>query len=129
MRYNPDGLFPALDAALKAASAPMTSQQLYEIASVRETAASVNRVSDYLGNMWRKGQVMRTPAPQSPDDRSRWAYSWKGSKAAKVYANVAVEHMPRVIADRPSVLITEEGNVMTLEFPNLIIQIRQKNGK
>jgi hypothetical protein len=127
MRYNPDGLFPALDAALKAASAPMTAQALYEVSSVRENAASVNRVSDYLGNMWRKGQVERTPAPSTPEDRSRWAYSWKGVKGPKIAG--AMEYMPRVIADRPSVLITEDGNLMTLEFPNLIIQIRQKNGK
>jgi hypothetical protein len=33
-----------------------------------------------------------------------------------------------VLADRPSVLITEEGNVITMEFPNLIISIRQKPG-
>jgi hypothetical protein len=31
-----------------------------------------------------------------------------------------------VLADRPSLLVTEEGNTLTLEFPNLIISIRQK---
>ena len=127
MRYNPDGLFPALDAALKAASSPMTAQDLYDVPEVNQNAASVNRVSDYLGNMWRKGQVERLPAPKTDASRARWAYAWKGQKGPKILG--AMEYMPRVIADRPSVLITEDGNLMTLEFPNLIIQIRQKNGK
>jgi hypothetical protein len=38
----------------------------------------------------------------------------------------SVEYLPRVIADRPSVLVTELGNVLTLVLPNLVVQIRQK---
>jgi hypothetical protein len=127
MRHNPDGLFPVLEAALKAASQPLTCQDLYDMPEVQALAASVNRVSDYLGGLWRKGLVVRLPAPKDSNSRSRWMYEWKGSKGPKVYG--AMEYAPRVLADRPSVLITEEGSVMTLEFPNLIIQIRQKPGK
>lgn len=127
MRYNPDGLFPVLEAALKAASEPLDCQTLYDMEEVKKFAASVNRVSDYLGGLWRKGLVVRLPAPKDGTSRARWMYEWKGSKGPKVHG--AVEYTPRIIADRPSVLITEEGNVMTLEFPNLVIQIRQKPGK
>lgn len=31
---------------------------------------------------------------------------------------------PRILADRPSVLITEEGNTITIELPNLLILIK-----
>lgn len=128
MRYNPDGLFPVLEAALKAASEPLDCQTLYDMPSVQKHASSVNRVSDYLGGLWRKGLVVRLPAPKTGESRARWMYEWKGHKGAKVHAE-AMEYAPRVLTDKPSLLITEEGNVMTLETPHLIIQIRQKPGK
>lgn len=128
MRSTETGLFPALEAALKAASEPLDAQALYDMSSVKEYAASVNRVSDYLGGLWRKGLVVRLPAPKNGSSRSRWSYEWKGQKGPKIYDH-AQEYTPRVLADRPSVLITEEGNVITMEFPNLIISIRQKPGK
>lgn len=128
MRNNESGLFPALEAALKAASEPLDAQAFFDMPSVREHAASASRVSDYLGNLWRKNLVVRLPAPKLGNSRSRWLYEWKGQKGPKIFDG-AIEYAPRVLADRPSVLITEEGNVMTLEFPNLTIQIRQKTSK
>jgi hypothetical protein len=125
MRHNPDGLFPVLEAALKAASEPLDCQTLFDMPAVRQHAASVNRVSDYLGGLWRKGLVVRVPAAKEGSSRARWAYEWKGSKGPRLHA---VEYAPRILADRPTVLITEEGNAITLEFPNLIISIRQKPG-
>lgn len=124
MRINEDGLFPALEAALKAAKQPLDCQALYDMPSIREHAASVNRVSDYLGGLWRKGKVVRLPAPKENNSRSRWAYQWKGGKGPRL--NEAVEYTPRILADRPSMLITESGNKVTIELPNLIIQIINK---
>ena len=129
MRNSEVGLFPALEAALRAATEPMDAPTLFDLPSIREHAASVNRVSDYLGGLWRKGQVVRTAAPKTGNSRAQWAYSWKGQKGPKILDNPENVYMPRVLADRPSVLITEEGNVITMEVPNLVIQIRQKPGK
>lgn len=123
MRYNENGLFPALEAALKAASEPLDCQALFDIPEIKAHAASVNRVSDYLGGLWRKGLVVRLPAPKDSSSRARWMYEWKGSKGPRLHA---VEYTPRILADRPTVLITEEGSVITVELPNLIISIRQK---
>lgn len=128
MRNSESGLFPALEAVLKAANEPMDCQALFDLPSIREHAASVNRVSDYLGGLWRKGLVVRLPAPKDSNNRSRWMYEWKGAKGPKLHTH-ALEYTPKVLADRPTVLITEEGSVITLEFPNLIISIRQKPGK
>lgn len=36
MRYNEDGLFPALEAALKAASGPMDCQALFDLPEIRK---------------------------------------------------------------------------------------------
>ena len=128
MRNNETGLFPALEAALRAASEPLDCQALFDMPSIKEHAASVTRVSDYLGGLWRKGVVVRLPAPKEGSSKSRWMYEWKGQKGPK-YLDGAIEYAPRVLADRPAVLITEEGNLITMEFPNLVIQIRQKPGK
>lgn len=123
MRQNETGLFPALEAALKAASEPLDCQTLFERPEIREHAASANRVSDYLGGLWRKGLVVRLPAPRTENNRSRWMYEWKGHKGPAMHG---IEYTPRILADRPTVLITEEGNVITIEMPNLLISIRQK---
>lgn len=128
MRNNPDGLFPALEAVLKAATEPLDCQTLYDMPTIKAQAASVNRVSDYLGGLWRKGLVVRLPAPKESNSRARWMYEWKGSKGPKLHAkqSEALEYAPRILADRPSLLITEEGKNVTIETPFLIIQIRQK---
>lgn len=128
MRYNEDGLFPALEAALKAASGPLDCQALFDMPEIRKRATTVNRVSDYLGGLRRKGLVVRTAAPKTESSRARWEYAWKGNKGPRIYEH-AQEYAPRILADRPTCLITEEGNVITMEFPNLIISIRQKPGK
>lgn len=56
-------------------------------------------------------------------------YAWKGGRGPKLHDALqrAVEYTPRVLADRPSVLITEEGNTITIELPNLLVVIKAKN--
>lgn len=127
MKNNEDGLFPALEAVLKKATQPLDCQTLFDMPEIKAHAASANRVSDYLGGMWRKGQVVRTHATKTDaNNRSRWAYSWKGHRGPKLYDPEAIEYTPKILADRPTCLITEEGNAITIELPNLIISIRQK---
>lgn len=130
MRNTETGLFPALEAALKEATEPLDCQALYDMPSIKEHAASVNRVSDYLGGLWRKGLVVRLHAPKIGESRSRWMYQWKGSKTR--YSGPieepggAIEYTPKILADRPSVLITEEGSTITIQLPALIIVIKSK---
>lgn len=126
MRNSETGLFPALEAALRAASEPLDAQAFFDMPAIKEHAASANRVSDYLGGLWRKGVVVRLPAPKTDGSRSRWLYEWKGQKGPKIYG---VEYTPKVLADRPTLFITEEGGVVTVELPNLTIKIMQKLNK
>lgn len=69
-----DGLFGALETELKKAKEPLDCVALFEKSSIRAHEATANRVSDYLGNMWRKGLVLRLPAPRLEGARSRWLY-------------------------------------------------------
>ena len=129
MAYTDDGLFPVLTKILKNAPEPMDCNELFDLPEVKEWAASPNRVSDYLGGLWRKGLVLRHVQPRTENSRARYSYEWKdkkrGVKAAAVAAT-GIEYAPRIIADRPSMTITEEGSVVTIELPNFIIQIRNK---
>jgi len=129
MKNTEVGLFPALEAALRAATEPVDAQALFDMPAIKEYAASVNRVSDYLGNLWRKGLVVRQAAPRTGTSRTYWTYTWKGQQGPRLLTDSADGYSPRVLIDRPTVLITEEGRVITLDFPNLSIRIQQKPAK
>lgn len=127
-----DGLFGALEAELKKAKEPLDCATLFERAAIREHAASVNRVSDYLGNMWRKGQVLRLPAPKGEGTRARWMYVWKPKVVKKMTiedaASVAQAAAPSGgvrIYSRPHIEITEEGSSIVITLPELSITIRK----
>lgn len=131
MRINESGLFTALEAALREADEPLDCVSLYDMPEIRKHAPSVNRVSDYLGGLWRKGLVVRLPAPKVDGVRSRWCYAWKEGKGPRLHAAVAAQATPykpnKILADRPSVLITEEGKWITIELPKLIITVQTKD--
>jgi hypothetical protein len=123
MANSETNLFAALEQALQTSLTPLDCTQLYAMPEIRKNALSPNRVSDYLGNLWRKGLVYRLPAPNDGKSRTRWLYEWK---VGATPAADRIEYTPRVLADRPSLLITEQGSVVTLEMPCLIVSIRQK---
>lgn len=79
MPHQPEaGLYEALEAELKKAKEPLDCIDLFDKPSVRRHAATANRVSDYLGNLWRKGKLTRLPAPSNEGRKARWLYAWKG---------------------------------------------------
>lgn len=80
---NKDGLYGALEDALKKADVATDCASLFDLPEIRAHAKTVNRVSDYLGNMWRKGDVIRLPAPPAKNTKARWVYAWKGRVQAK----------------------------------------------
>lgn len=120
MRYSENGLYEALEKVLHRARKPMDCNELFDLPEIQEHAATAHRVSDYLGNLWRKGKVTRLPGPSVEGSSARWAYQWKPrNKPGK-----GIEYAPTLIADRPAVVVTEEGSLMTLTMPHVIITIR-----
>lgn len=85
------GLYYALQEVLKAAEQPMTCTELYDIPLIRKYASSANRVSDYLGNMWRDNLLKREPATRTDFSSARWAYSWRGRRRSKNIPKPVVE--------------------------------------
>ncbi|HOE41832.1 MAG TPA: hypothetical protein PLB25_09425 [Rhodoferax sp.] len=123
MANSESGLIPALETALQAATTALDCAQLFDMPEIKAHAASVTRVSDYLGNLWRRGLVERLRGAKKADGRTRWMYQWRGNRMPSAES---IMYSPKVLTDRPSMLITEEGGIMTIEMANLVISIRQK---
>jgi hypothetical protein len=127
-----DGLYGALEEALKNSDEALDCATLFDMPEVKKHASTVNRVSDYLGNMWRKGDVARVPAPRLEGTRARWLYAWKGRVLAKPtldeIRNTAEFTSGKVnkILSRPSLEITEEGRSVVITTAILTITIKQR---
>jgi hypothetical protein len=125
------GLYQLLSELLKAADHPLTCVELYERADVRALAHSANRVSDYLGGLWRKGHATRVAAAKNARDSSRWAYVWREPGPAPVHgagATPQVYGARTTLVDKPNILITSEHDVITIELPGFAITVRQRPG-
>lgn len=120
MRHSEKGLFNALEKILRESGEPMDCNELFDKPEVREHAATTNRVSDYLGNLWRKGLVTRLPS-NTDGSRSRWRYQWKDFAPP----GVGSDYAPKLLIDRPQVIITEEGLMIHIVTPHLTISIKQ----
>ena len=121
MRFSEDGLYKALEKIMRSSESAMGCNQLYDLPEVREHAASANRVSDYLGNMWRKGLLSRIPSDGT--SKAKWGYLWKENTPPGL---VTVQHTAKLLVDRPTVIITEDGSTIQIEMPELTILIKQK---
>jgi len=128
---NEQGLFGALEAELRKAKEPLDCATLFDLPSVRKNAQTVNRVSDYLGNLWRKGLVLRLPAPRLEGTRARWLYVWKNKGPVKKPPmpdmSQAIEYDPQVesVFTRPNMEVTEEGDTVVITLPTITITIKQ----
>jgi hypothetical protein len=125
-----EGLFQVLEKELKAAKEPVDCVELYNKSmAIRELAATPNRVSDYLGNMWRKGQLVRVPAPRGEGNKSRWLYAWKGKKPAPkppVEAGISFDAQVHTLLHKPNLRIEEDGKRVIIDTPYLVITIDTK---
>ena len=128
---NESGLFGALEAELRKAKDPVDCATLFDRTSIKAHAESVNRVSDYLGNLWRKGLVLRLPAPRSEGTKARWLYVWKDKgprkKPPMPELSEAIEYNDTVntLINRPNMQISEEGDAVVITLQYITITIKQ----
>lgn len=127
------GIYNTLETLIKQSDRPLTCVDLYDDADVRKYADSVNRVSDYLGHMYRRGLLSREPAPKSLNSQARWAYFWKNraetAPARRPSAAPAAE-LPasiRTLLSKPNIEITDNGGTVVIELPQLTVTIRTKH--
>ena len=124
------GLFQALEAALKVAKEPKTCNELFDLPDVRKESESSNRVSDYLGAMWRKGLITRLPAAKNEGSAARWAYVWKTNVRTKRAMPTSAElediAPSAVLLNRPEIQILNEGNAIKITMPSMTLTIELK---
>jgi hypothetical protein len=127
---TPEGhndLLPTIEAVLKSAAEPLDCNQIFDIQSVRALAPSANRVSDYLGVLFRRGLVSRVPSDKDGNSRARWKYIWKGKPLPAWRKDIQpVDYRPKAILDRPNIYISEDGDNINIDLPNLTITIKKK---
>ena len=108
---TPEGhndLLPLLEQHLRVADRPLTCHDLYDVPEIRAIAPSANRVSDYLGVMFRKGLLSRTRVDtgESEHGRARWAYLWR-EKVTPEWKRTAKTEIkdfrPKPILDKPNI--------------------------
>lgn len=120
-------LYPAIEAVLKVAESPLTCHQIYDVSDVRRHAPSVNRVSDYLSVLFRKGKVSRVQVPPETGTRARYAYLWKEKKLPEWLDQPDVQtYQPKVLVDRPNLYITDGGEFIKIELPSFSVTIKAK---
>lgn len=124
---NQDGLYSALERALQQSKRPMDCHELFDMPDVNKHAASANRVSDYLGNLWRKGHLTRLAA--GGGSRARWLYQWKPQKERTISQKLPAipPDEERMLLRRPHVTVHEKDGVVTLELPHIVITITPRS--
>lgn len=118
-------LLHVLSTVLQAAKKPMTCNDMVALPAVKKLIDDPRRVSDYMGNLWRKGLIGRIPVAVTETSKARWAYHWKQPKPAKwIAAPVVPKKKDRQAASRPEVVITENPGSITIDLPTMRITIQ-----
>lgn len=132
MYRSEDGLFYTLTVALKAAKEPLTCVQLYEQnPEVQVYASTPNRVSDYLGNLYRKKLVTRSMAPKTGGSSARYAYTWKGPRTptappTQYEFDDTTKEPVKFKGEMPEIDVTDEGDVVTITLDEFVVTVRRR---
>ncbi len=118
-------IYKIIEMHLKASEAPLSSADLWTRADVQGNARSAEKVSDYLGLMWRRGLLQRWDTPATSVSRSRYAYSWLEPDTSKPTPIVALRPVDNRL-QKPKVTITEDDDRVVLDFDKFTITVQSK---
>lgn len=123
-------IYKIIEKHLKSTTEPMSCVDLWEQLDVRQNAISPEKVSDYLGLMWRRNLIMRWNTPVTSTSKSRYAYTWRDEKDADKPTPVNTsDGAPRLIASKhkkANVTVTEDGDRLILDFDKFTMTIQAK---
>jgi len=122
-------IYQILEELLRAAgSNPQTCADLFDDPRVKELAPNTNRVSDYLGHMWRRGLVQRWYASKDTAQRSRYAYTWleQAPAAPEPVERLTVVPKLKPVPEKPNITVTEDEGSVTLDFKEFTITVKRK---
>lgn len=121
-------IYKIIEQHLKASKDPLSSTDLWAHDDVRANARSPEKVSDYLGLMWRRGILQRWHTPKTSASRALYAYSWNTDEPARHEPVVALKPLSAVpqTYKKSNVVITEEENRIVLDFDKFTLTIQAK---
>lgn len=119
-------IYKIIEKHLKAAESPLSCVDLWDHSDVQANARSPEKISDYLGLMWRRGIVQRWDVPKTSNSRSRYAYTWKEDEQAAQPRKVERIHSVSGTYRKANVTITEEENRLVLDFDKFTLTIQAK---
>lgn len=121
-------IYKIIEKHIKASKDPLSCSDLWDNLDVRENAKSPEKVSDYLGLMWRRGLIQRWQTPLTSVSKSRYAYSWKTEETTE-FKIEAPAPTPRLVSSnykKSNVTITEDGPRLILDFDYFTMTIQSK---
>jgi hypothetical protein len=114
MAAQPQNVYRVIEKILRASPEPMTCIQLFDKPEVRKLAPDTAKVSDVLGNLWRREYLVRFAAPPGRlGDQTKWAYAWKNQ------SEMVGKEIPLVKAE-------EKDNDLVIELPGYRIIVQKK---
>lgn len=130
---NQHGIYHVLRTHLEAAKHPLTCVELFDFDDVKQYAPDSNRVSDYLGHLFRRGLVSRYPVPRTETSAARYGYLWKSAKAPSPQQRTPQPRLSIVanggvvepLRSNMKVIEQADGSV-TIELSNLLITVKPK---
>ena len=121
------GIYTILERLIKkAGDTPVTCLDLFDDPDVKQYAKTSNRVSDFLGHMWRRGLLQRWTAANDLTTRARYAYTWKDSTPQKLDTPAVPLKVIQNALSKPNVTITEEDSRIVLDFADFTITVQSK---
>lgn len=118
------GIYRTLEELLRKAKAPVTCVDLFDNPEVKQYAPNANKVSDYLGHMWRRGLLQRYTAPQTSTSLARYAYLWRQEDSSQKRGQVIPIPMPSHVRHRMD--IREVDGELVVEFAEFSLHIRPR---
>jgi hypothetical protein len=119
-------IYRILEEQLRAADQPLTCNDLWDAsAELRQEAKEEgpNGVSDKLGFMWRKGLLVRYPAPRTSTSFARYAYTWKPEDESNV---VPIKGPDKPLVAKRNIEVSETKDGVVIELDNVTITVKTR---
>lgn len=123
-------IYKIIEEKLRASESPLTCVELWDFAEVKKNAKSVEKVSDFLGLMWRRGLIQRWNVPSSSISKSRFGYTWVDQETEVKPLPSPSEKRLSVVKNsykKTNVTVTEDGDRIILDFDHFTMIIQSKS--
>lgn len=120
-------IYKVIETHLKASGdRPLSCVDLWDHSDVRLNAKSTEKVSDYLGLMWRRGLIQRWTTPATGLTKARFGYTWKEVSDDALEAKPILS-VVKTSYKKANVTMTEVDDMIVLDFDHFTITIRSKS--